>query len=274
MSEITINPEHRMSKSEAEAHEKAIVDNIDDTGMRLLKIREEHGYEALGFKDFTAYSKSIADRMSIGKIYHLLHQAEVNSGLSEYFGRDVHLPVRHALVLKDLEPEQRVEVFEAVTKGYKKGDPKPSEKLFARIANKFLGKKKKAAAKATRDDDEGWTADDLKKDQELADSFLLIEAVYGPEDTNHIRNGTIPLKRADVLTLAKLPKERMQAIQDLFFETHWTPKQCIEFLNTDPDDNSTVEDLKHHCLTTKGKYWSGEFDGFTVSIKHNKAAKR
>jgi ParB-like nuclease domain len=120
----------------------------------------------------------------------------------------------------------------------------------------------------------GWSKEELAKDQELADHFLMIEAVYGANDTKAIRAGAVPMKRADVLTLGKLPKDRMLAIQDLIFTTHWTPKKCIEFLNSDPDDDSTVQDLKYLCLTTKGKYWSNDFSGYTVTVKYNRAAKR
>jgi hypothetical protein len=146
----------------------------------------------------------------------------------------------------------------------------------ARVGKRTLERAiaKSRPSKPANKTEPGWTKEELAKDQELADHFLMIEAVYGANDTKAIRAGAVPMKRADVLTLGKLPKDRMLAIQDLIFTTHWTPKKCIEFLNSDPDDDSTVQDLKYLCLTTKGKYWSNDFGGYTVTVKYNSAAKR
>jgi hypothetical protein len=271
MSEITINPEHRMTKAEAESHQKAIFENIEDCGMRLYKIELEHGWEALGyssFRDYALYLNEVGG--SIAKLYRLRDQAKVNFSLSAALGRVVRLPANHALALKDLEPAQQIEAFKKVTGTWKKGEPKPTEKDFKKAAQKLApkepAKKKKAEA--------GWTKEELEKDTELADHFVMIEAVYGKEDTKAIRDGTVPMKRADVLFLGKMPKENMQKIQDLIFTTSWTPKQCVEFINTEPDDNSTVEDLKFLCLATRGKYWTGEFEGYTVTVKYNRGSKR
>jgi hypothetical protein len=145
-----------------------------------------------------------------------------------------------------------------------------SRRSVQRAAKKL---KPKAAAKPKKTE-AGWTKEELAKDQELADCLLMIESIYGAEDTKAIRNGTIPLKRADVLFLGKMPKENMQKIQDLIFTTGWSPKKCVEFINTEPDDDSTVWDLKHLCLTTKGKYWTGDFEGYSITVKYNRAAKR
>jgi hypothetical protein len=274
MSEITINPEHRMNKNEAEMHEKAIFDNIEDTGMRLLKLREERGWEALNFKSFYEYAKSLSDKISIGKIWYLVDQAEVNTNLSEATGRPVHLPVKHALALKDLEPLQQVEAFRAVTKGYKKGDPKPTEKVFQKVASKITPPSKSKPPKLALNASDGWSEGDLAKDKQVADAFTVIEAIYGASDTKSIRDGTVPMKRADVLYLARLPKENMVKIQDLIFTTRWTPERCIKFINEEPDEDSKVRELNWLCLTTKGKYWTGDFGNFAHTVKLKTAAKR
>jgi hypothetical protein len=273
-----------MSLAEAEANEKAILDNVEDTGYRLLKMREEKGFVPMGFEDFKSYCKSLEEKMSVGKIYHLMDQAEVNKSLSDALGREVHLPVSHALALKDLEPEQRVRAFKEATKDFKKGDPKPTESVFRKVADKLFGRKRsKAAGKsktkaAAGDDKAGWTEDELAEDLELVTSIDVIESVYGSADADAIRKGTLKLKRADVIFLARLPKERMEAIQDLLFETRWTPEQCIKFINTDVDADSSsfYDDIKYQCLTQRAKFWSQTFDdgAFTVSIKLNRAAKR
>jgi hypothetical protein len=130
--------------------------------------------------------------------------------------------------------------------------------------------KKKPRKKA----EPGWTKEELAKDQELSDNILMIESVYGAADAKAIQHGTRPMSRADVLVLGKLPKERMLAIQDLIFTTGWSPEKCVKFINSEPDDDSSVADLKRFCLTTKGKYWTNDFDGFAITVKLTKAAKR
>jgi len=140
---------------------------------------------------------------------------------------------------------------------------KVSRSSVQRAANKL--RSSKAKSKEAR---RGWTKEELEKDPELSEHFLMIESVYGKENTDAIRNGTIPMQRADVLYLGRLPKQRMQAIEDLIFTTNWSPARCLEFLNTEPDMDSTVEDLMHLCLASKVKYWSGRFNrAFIVTIK-------
>jgi hypothetical protein len=273
-SEVTIDPEHRMTKSEAEEQEKAIFDNIYDSGMRLLKIRDERGWEALDYPSFREYAHHLDDRMSLRKIYYLVEQAEVNLNLSGALGKPIHLPMKHALALKDLEPDKQVEAFQAATGSWKKGNPKLTEKDFAKVAARIAPQAKSETKRKHRDESEGWSKEDLVKDTELADHFLMIESVYGAEDTKAIKDGKVPMKRADVLYLARLPKEKIEAIQDLIFTTRWSPQDCVKFITSAPAENSTVLDLKHLCLATKAKYWSGVFGGFTVTIKGKNAAQR
>ncbi|HEV2046911.1 MAG TPA: hypothetical protein VGQ95_09970 [Chthoniobacterales bacterium] len=272
-SQITIDPERRMTTTEAEEHEQAIFKNIEDTGMRLLKLRDERGWEALSYLSFREYAQHLDDRMSLRKIYYLVDQAEVNQNLSRQLGKPVRLPMKHALALKDLEPVQQLHAFNEASKGYKKGDPKPTEKLFQKVAAKIAPAKTKLK-KRPREASDGWSKEDLAKDGELSDHFLMIESVYGADDTKAIKNGSVPMQRADVLFLSRLPKENMLKIQDLIFTTRWSPKECIKFINDEPDDRSTVEELKFRCLTTKGKYWTNDFDGFAFTVKLTKAAKR
>jgi hypothetical protein len=273
-SKITINPEHRMTRREAEEQEEAVLKNIEDTGMRLLKLRDERGWEALNYPSFREYAQHLDDRMSLRKIYYLVEQAEVNLSLTRATGRPVHLPMKHALALKDLEPEQRVKAFKEATEGYKKGQPKPTEKVFTRVAAAIKPPESKPEKSKRRGVSDGWSKEDLERDTELADHLTMIEAAFGAEDVKAIKAGTIPMKRSDVLFLGKMSKENMQKIQDLIFTTSWSPEKCVRFINDEPDEDSTVLDLEHYCLTTKGKYWTRDFGGFTITVKHNRAVKR
>lgn len=120
----------------------------------------------------------------------------------------------------------------------------------------------------------GWSHEQLKKDEELMDAFTAVSAVYGNDDTRGIRTGGVGLKRADVIQLAKLPKERMMEIRDLIFENHWTPKDCLKFLGQMADKDSTVEDLMNYALATKGHFFEAAINGYTLTCKLNRAAKR
>lgn len=272
--EITIDPEHRMTKSEAEEQEKAIFDNIYDSGMRLLKIRDERGWEALDYPSFREYAQHLDNRMSLRKVYYLVEQAEVNLNLSGALGKPIHLPMKHALALKDLEPDKQVEAFQAATGSWKKGNPKLTEKDFAKVADRIAPQAKSETKRKNRDESEGWSKEDLLKDTELADHFLMIESVYGAEDTKAIKDGTVPMKRPDVLYLARLPKAKMQEIQDLILANQWKPERAVKFVNTMPELRDPIENLINLCLATKGKYWTGDFEGFTITCKSNKAAQR
>jgi hypothetical protein len=281
MSEITIIPGRKMSKSEVEAHEKAMIANVGDTGMRLLKIRDEEGYLAVGRASFREYCGFLDEKLgSIRKCYYLVDQAEVNHNLSEALGRPVNLPMKHALALKDLEPEQQLLAFEKATSGYKKGDEKPTEAVFEQAAAEIAPAAAPAKSSgrsgggSKRDASEGWSEKDLKADAEINDAFGVIRKVYGADDTNSIINGVVAMKRADVLYLAKLPVPKMKEVQDLVFTNRWSPQEAVRFLNAQPDDRSTVEDLKNLCLGTPGKYWTGDFEGFTISVKYNRAPQR
>jgi len=126
-----------------------------------------------------------------------------------------------------------------------------------------------------RDESDGWTAAQLKEDEELSEAFDRIEKIYGTEDAKHIRNGVVPMNRKDVVTLSKLHADKMREIQDLIFANGWKPEACIKFLNRFKlSSGSTVEDLQNLCLGTKGKYWEGELSGFTYTCKATRAVKR
>ena len=118
----------------------------------------------------------------------------------------------------------------------------------------------------------GGRKEDLDKDKELAMAFVSL-GVWGLSDIKAIKNG-IGLKRADILFLAKLPKPRLMEMQDLIMGHGWTPQQALKFLDTMPDKFTTVEDLSYYALATKGKFFTADIDGGTVTYKVNRAAIR
>lgn len=119
-----------------------------------------------------------------------------------------------------------------------------------------------------------WSVEDAKKDPPLFSAFKTIADCYGNEDTKAIRTGIIGLTRAEIIFLAALPTEKMKECRDLVIGDRWTPKQALEFLGKMPTDDSTVRDLKYLCRATKGQFYTGDFDGFTVTVKNNRAPRR
>jgi hypothetical protein len=135
-----------------------------------------------------------------------------------------------------------------------------------------------ASKKATAKSEEGnrWTPQDVEQDQQMLGAFTAIAAVFGSEDTQAIRTGTVGLHKAEILFLAKLPADKMLEIQDLVMAERMKPKHAFEFMNKMADEYSEVRELIQWCVGTKGKYWEGQFrDGaFTVTVKANRAIPR
>jgi hypothetical protein len=268
---IEIDPNHRMTKDEVDVHELEIFNGFEDAGRRLLKIREERGWEAKGFTSFRDYCASLDERMSLRKAYYLVDQADVNASLSKATGKVVRLPMRQTMLLKDLEPEQRLLAFQEATVT----TSKPTEKVLEQAVQKYLPRGGGGGGSSrNRQDSPGWTDDDLKKDKELALAIEQMRGHWGADDAKLIQNGTIGYKRADVLALASQPKPKLEQIRDLVMANHWTPKQCLEFVGRMPNEFSTVEDLTHWCLAEKGKFLQVDINHFTITVKLNRAVNR
>jgi hypothetical protein len=271
---IEIDPSHRMTKDEVDVHELEIFNNFEDAGRRLLKIREERGWEAKGFKSFREYCESLDEKMSLRKAYYLVDQADVNDSLSKATGKVVRLPMRQTQLLKDLEPEQRLLAFQAATVT----TSRPTEKVLEKAVEKYRphggGGGSSGSSSRRQPESPGWTDDDLKKDQSLAIAIGQMRGLWGNEDAKLIQNGTIGYRRADVIELSKLAKPKLEQIRDLVMANHWTPKQALEFVGRMPNEFSTVEDLTHWCLAEKGKFLQVEINHFTITVKLDRAVKR
>lgn len=269
---------HRMTKEEAELLWAKVLENTktyrSDTSFMLLRLDQERGWEVLGFKSWRECANTLSAQLGVEErsLYRFRDWAEVNDNLSRGTGKTVRLPETHALALKDLEPEQQVMAFTEATSG-KPEDARPAAAVFEKAARKVSPSAPKKKRKAARDDSDGWSKDDLKNDSELAMAFASL-AILGNEDIKAIQNGTIGLKRADVIFWAKLPRQKALEIQDLVMGNRWSPAEAIKFVGTMPDDNTSVEDLKNYCLSTKGKFYTATIDGFTITVKANRAALR
>lgn len=274
--EFTDLTQKRMTKEAAQALHEKIIDGARtfaySTGNMLLQMQNERGWEALGHASLKEYMNAVRGETGLSSMYNWLDTATVNDNLSRATGRVIELPITHALVLKDLEPEQQVLAFTEATEGGK--EIRPTVKVFERVVKKVAPAPKKKRKAATRDDSsDGWTKEDLAKDTELAMAFASL-SILGDSDVKAIRNGTIGLKRADILFWAKLPKPKVLEIVDLVMGNRWTPAEAVKFVNSMPDENSTVEELQNYCLATKGKFYTATINGFTITVKANRAALR
>lgn len=279
---ITIDTTREMSKAEATKYHNQLFVGESIRMYALLKIREEQGWKALGFESFREYAESdpIVELFgSTSNVYRTADQAEVCLTLSLGMKKTVLLPMTQALELKPLDPDQRIVAFTKVTGG--KADARPTAKQFEKVVAQLMpkaprgngsGAKKKKAGR--KEEQTSWTPDEVKGDNELAMAFVSVTGVWGSKDVDAIRNGTIGLSRADVLFLAKLHKPKLVEIQDLVMGNRWKPKDAIEFVNSMPDENTTVEELQNYCLATKGKFFTMEIGGFTITCKNNRASKR
>jgi hypothetical protein len=283
---LSIDTTREMSKAEATKYHNQLFIGESIRMYALLKIREEQGWKALGFESFREYAESpeIVELFgSTSNVYRTADQAEVCLTLSLGMKKQVLLPMTTALELKPLEPDQRIVAFNRVTGG--KIDARPTAKQFEKVVAQLMPKsprgggggggtrKKKAGRK---EEQTSWTPEFLRsgEDNELSMAFVSVAGVWGSKDVDAIRNGTIGLNRAEVLYLTKLHKPKLQEIQDLVMGKRWKPKDAVEFVNTMPDENTTVEELQNYCLATKGKFFTMEIGGFTITCKNNRASKR
>lgn len=202
--------------------------------------------------------------------------AGVEPQFEEFKGKDPRAFVvsKNLLPGRQLTAMQRANIAAKLFPASNEADA-PSQREVADLFGVSRSSVQRAVAK-TKEAPEpaSWTLDELKKDKPLLDALMTIAGVYGNNDTKAIREGAIGLKRADVMFLAALPKEKMQEVRDLVMSERWDPKRAITFLGKMPTDDTTIQELKYLCLATKGLFYQGDFDGFTVSIKNNRAPKR
>jgi hypothetical protein len=267
---------HKLTKSEAEALHQEIVSGArsfaEQTSFKLLRMDRERGWEALGHKSFRDYAEAVRGEVGLSSMYNWRDWAEVNDNLSRATEKTVRLPLTHALVLKDLEPDEQLLAFNEATKGDE--EAKPTEKVFERAAKKVAPAKPKKRKAATRDDSDGWTKEDLEKDEPLAAALKTLGSVWGLADVKAVQNGTIGLSRGDILLLAKQSRPELLEVQDLIMGNRWSAAQALKFITTMPDENSTLEEMQNYCLSTKGKFFEATINGFTHTVKANKAALR
>jgi hypothetical protein len=216
--------------------------------------------------------------------------AQAEPEFEEYEGDDpLGYVISHNLMRRHLSTAERAEIAARIVT-MAKGDNRytldssngASRKVGQKEAAEKMGVSvssvKRAAAKSKGPkgpkENKSWTIEDLKKDEELLAAFKAIDAVYGHDDTKAIRNGTMGFRKIDVLLLAKVPEKKMREMQDLIMANHWTPKECIDFLGSMPTEESTVENLQNWCLSTKGKFYTADIGGFTITCKANRAITR
>lgn len=111
-----------------------------------------------------------------------------------------------------------------------------------------------------------WTQEDLKEDKQLLNAFKAIDAVYGHDDTRAIRTGLTRMKRADVLFLGSLPREKMMETQGLVMGNQWKPKHALEFMSGMMTDRSRVAELINWCIGSKGKF-TADIGGFRITCE-------
>jgi hypothetical protein len=255
------------------AFEKTIEEGLrtfTDVGSALLQIRDGKLYHP-HYNSFEDYCREKWD-MDHSHAYRLMNSAQVVENLkSSPIGELLPANEAQARPLASLPLEQQAEAWNKAVDSAPKGK-NPSAGLVRKIVDRFLAKagKEKHMDKLA----EGWTTVELKKDTDLFNAFKSIALVYGNDDTKAIRTGIVQIKRADVIFLAKLSREKMREIRDLIFANRWTPKEAVRFVNAEPDDDYTVGSLKNLCLSTEGKFWSHEFHGFTITVKLNRAIAR
>lgn len=265
-----------LNKGEAQAlHDKIVKSTVafaDETCAWLYQFDAGRGWEALGHASFKDYADAMREEVALSSFYNMRDKGAVDYTLTQATGHAVHLQMRHALAIKSLQPTQMVLAFK---EAFGVRGANPTVQMIERIVKKFepKGGKKGGGGKKKVTENNGWSKEDLEKDKELAMAFVAL-SVWGNSDVKSIKDGALTLNRTDIIFMAKLPKPRLMEIQDLVMGNRWTPQNAVKFLNTMPDKYTTVEDLQNYALATKGKFVTVDIEGFTITCKANRAARR
>jgi hypothetical protein len=235
---------------------------FNDVGSALLQIRDGKLY-CPQYGSFEEYCLEKWD-MDHSYAYRLIKSAQVVENLKgSPIGELLPANEAQARPLALLPLEQQAEAWNKAVDSVPKGK-KPSAGLVQKIVDHFRAKtgKEERQIKASK----GWTHEELKTDEKLMDSFTAIAAVYGNEDAKAIRTGVVQLKRADVLFLAALPREKMMEIQDLVMANRWKPKHSLEFMSRMVTDRTRVAELINRCIGSKGKF-TADIGGFRITCE-------
>jgi hypothetical protein len=263
-----------LGKTEAQAlHQRVgsiLIRAGRDLGALLLSMYEQEAWKALGCSTFEAYLKKVEDDFggSRRSVYRWMALTRVERALQAVTGDSkVQIQIGEAEVLHPL-----VEQPDLLLEAYQQGSGGNELKL-RNVVERLLPK---PTTKRQRDKSgkEGWTKEDVEDDQELRHSLDKIQSVYGKEERMAIQDGIIGLPRREVLALAKLYAPTMEKIRHLIMGNRWGVAESVAFADDMPTDRSTVADLKNWCLTTKGLYWTGTFEGFEISVKATTAVKK
>jgi hypothetical protein len=261
-----------MGKSDAERLHQRVGQCLERTGQELgsllLSMFDHQGWKALGCSTFEAYLKKVENDFggSRRSIYAYMEAARVERALYRVTGAAPKLSIKRALVLYPLleKPDLLLEAFQ-------EGVDAPEAKLRC-VVDRLLPA---PTTKKQRDKGkEGWTKEDVAEDKELRDALDKIQSVYGKEERMAIQDGIIGLPRKEIFALAKLYAPTMEKIRHLILANRWGVAESVAFANDMATDKSTVAQLKNWCLTTKGLYWTGVFDGFEITVKATTAVRR
>lgn len=259
-----------MSKADAEASDKRITEGFTafalTVGLELLRMREQEGFKALGHESFAEYVVSLETRIGKKtKVYGLIQAAEVGTNLSKAFGKKIELPIGQATALAQLKaPEQQVEAFKLASRG-----DKVTEQTVARAVEQV----RKNSGSPDKPEKKGWTATEIKEDDDLRKALEKIGQSWGEPDRGAIQRGTVTLKRADVLALGDLTPAQLRRYQNLIMGNRWNFTAASDFLEDDPTRESKVEDLQDWCLANGGAY-RATVDGFKVTIEATRAVTK
>lgn len=261
----------KMTKTAAETLHRAIGSSLTRAGREmggmLLDMHNQKGYELLGCGTFEAYLKKVEQDYggSARSVYNWMGVVEVERALQAVNGSSPQLSLRIAMALWPLRDKPQL-----LLEAYQKGSDSEAKALAVveRLMPKTTTKKVRDKGKS------GWTKEDVEEDKDLRDALEKIQSVFGKEARLAIQNGVIGMPKSEVLALAKPYAPTMAKLEHLIFANRWTVAKSLAFLNDMPTDQSTVTDLKNYCLTTKGLYWTGSFNGFDITVKATTAVKR
>lgn len=114
-SQLMKQPEIQMDASTARDLVKQIKRGVNATGEMLLRLKDQNGWSALGYKSWRECALSEFD-FSQSRLYELLRTAEVTRQISDASETVAPLTEKQTRALSVVEPEKRKEVFDEAKK--------------------------------------------------------------------------------------------------------------------------------------------------------------
>lgn len=146
----------------------------------------------------------------------------------------------------------------------------PAVKKAVQTGKKTLNEAAASIKKKPSKDQVGFDEDEI--DDSLKAALLKIGENLGAPFVKALKNGTLPMKRPDILHLGTLDEKGMKELEPFIVDLRWDIKKALKFINKMVDSKTTVGDLQNHALANGGK-WNGTVNRYEITVVYHPLKK-